>query len=176
MGAVHRPGRGRVFDSIVDAIGDTPIVRLRKLPQMHGVSATILAKLEYFNPAASVKDRIGAAMVIAMEQAGVINADTVLIEPTSGNTGIGLAFVAAARGYRLILVMILRVMVARSPSRDWKLCTGNPSSVRFVAALALAASERFALATIDVRTALALTLSWSSNRMGLSAWRICHST
>src|SRR5437870_3752853 len=103
--AVHRPGRGRVFDSIVDAIGDTPIVRLRKLPQMHGAHATILAKLEYFNPAASVKDRIGAAMVIAMEKAGVINADTVLIEPTSGNTGIALAFVAASRGYRLKLVM-----------------------------------------------------------------------
>ena len=65
--AVHRPGRGRVFDSIVDAIGDTPIVRLQKLPQQHGVHATILAKLEYFNPAASVKDRIGAAMIIAME-------------------------------------------------------------------------------------------------------------
>jgi cysteine synthase len=103
--AVQRPGRGRVFDSIVEAIGDTPIVRLRKLPQAHGVSATILAKLEYFNPAASVKDRIGAAMVIAMEKAGVINADTVLIEPTSGNTGIALAFVAASRGYRLKLVM-----------------------------------------------------------------------
>src|SRR6202035_4586643 len=103
--AVHRPGRGRIFDSIVDAIGDTPIVRLRRLPAQHGVNATILAKLEYFNPAASVKDRIGAAMIIAMEKAGVINADTVLIEPTSGNTGIALAFVAASRGYRLILVM-----------------------------------------------------------------------
>src|SRR5229473_2427906 len=103
--AVHRPGRGRVFDSIVDAIGDTPIVRLRRLPQQHGVHATILAKLEYFNPAASVKDRIGAAMIIAMEKAGLINADTVLIEPTSGNTGIALAFVAASRGYRLKLVM-----------------------------------------------------------------------
>ncbi len=86
-------------------IGDTPIVRLRKLPQAQGVNATILAKLEYFNPAASVKDRIGAAMVIAMEKAGLINADTVLIEPTSGNTGIALAFVAASRGYRLKLVM-----------------------------------------------------------------------
>src|SRR6202047_3572209 len=103
--AVHRPGRGRVFDSIVDAVGDTPIVRLRKMPQQHGAHATILAKLEYFNPAASVKDRIGAAMVIAMEKAGAINADTVLIEPTSGNTGIALAFVAASRGYRLKLVM-----------------------------------------------------------------------
>jgi cysteine synthase A len=101
----HRPGRGRVFDSIVEAIGDTPIVRLVSLPQQHGVSATILAKLEYLNPAASVKDRIGAAMVTAMENAGVINADTVLIEPTSGNTGIALAFVAASRGYRLKLVM-----------------------------------------------------------------------
>jgi cysteine synthase len=104
-GAAHRPGRGRVFDSIVDAIGDTPIVRLRNLPKANGVNATILAKLEYFNPAASVKDRIGAAMIIAMEKAGHINADTVLIEPTSGNTGIALAFVAASRGYRLKLVM-----------------------------------------------------------------------
>ncbi len=104
--AVQRPGRGRVFDSIVDAIGDTPIVRLRKLPQAHGAGhATILAKLEYFNPAGSVKDRIGASMITAMEKAGVINADTVLIEPTSGNTGIALAFVAASRGYRLKLVM-----------------------------------------------------------------------
>src|SRR3978361_39408 len=100
----HRPGRGRVYDSIVDAVGDTPIVRLLNLPKAHGVNATILAKLEYFNPAASVKDRIGAAMGIAMERAGVINADTVLIEPTSGNTGIALAFVAASRGYRLDLV------------------------------------------------------------------------
>src|ERR1700737_2588923 len=103
--AVHRPGRGRVFDSVVDAIGDTPIVRLRKMPQAHGAHATILAKLEYFNPAASVKDRIGAAMIIAMEKAGIINADTVLIEPTSGNTGIALAFVPASRGYRLKLLM-----------------------------------------------------------------------
>src|SRR5882724_12845605 len=101
----HQPGRGRVYDSIADAFGDTPVVRLNKLPQAHGARATILAKLEYFNPAASVKDRIGAAMVIAMERAGVINADTVLIEPTSGNTGIALAFVAASRGYRLKLVM-----------------------------------------------------------------------
>src|SRR6266700_115004 len=103
--AVQRRGRGRVFDSIVDAIGDTPIVRLRRLPQQHGVNATILAKLEYCNPAASVKDRIGAAMIIAMEKTGIINADTILIEPTSGNTGIALAFVAAARGYKLQLVM-----------------------------------------------------------------------
>lgn len=100
----HR-GRGRVFDSIVEAIGDTPIVRLQRLPQQRGSKATILAKLEYLNPAASVKDRIGVAMIVAMEKAGLINADTVLIEPTSGNTGIGLAFAAASRGYRLKLVM-----------------------------------------------------------------------
>ncbi|MBN9586383.1 MAG: cysteine synthase A [Afipia sp.] len=90
---------------MVDAFGNTPTVRLRRLPEQNGVKATILAKLEYFNPAASVKDRIGAAMVIAMEKAGIINQDTVLIEPTSGNTGIALAFVAASRGYRLKLVM-----------------------------------------------------------------------
>ncbi|EAQ34576.1 cysteine synthase [Nitrobacter sp. Nb-311A] len=103
--APHRAGRGRVFDSIVDTVGDTPIVRLHRLPRQHGVNATVLAKLEYFNPATSVKDRIGAAMIIAMEKAGKIDADTVLIEPTSGNTGIALAFVAASRGYRLKLVM-----------------------------------------------------------------------
>lgn len=104
-GATYQPGRGRIYSSIVDAFGDTPIVRLRRLPGMHGVNATILAKLEYFNPAASVKDRIGAAMIIAMEKAGIVKPDTVLIEPTSGNTGIALAFVAASRGYRLKLVM-----------------------------------------------------------------------
>lgn len=103
--ASHQPGRGRIYDSIIEAFGDTPIVRLRRLPGMHGVNATILAKLEYFSPAASVKDRIGAAMIIAMEKAGIIKPDTVLIEPTSGNTGIALAFVAASRGYRLKLVM-----------------------------------------------------------------------
>src|SRR6202521_2976456 len=103
--AVHRPGRGRVFDSIVDAIGDTPIVRLRNLQQANGAHAFILPKFNYLNPAASVKDRIGAAMIVAMEKAGLIDAETVLIEPTSGNTGIALAFAAASRGYRLKLVM-----------------------------------------------------------------------
>jgi cysteine synthase A len=80
-------------------------VRLLKLPKARGANATILAKLEYFNPATSVKDRIGASMVSAMEKAGLINADTTLIEPTSGNTGIALAYVAASRGYKLKLVM-----------------------------------------------------------------------
>ncbi len=100
-----RPGRGRIFESITDTIGDTPIVRRNRLPQMKGVKAEILAKLEFFNPIGSVKDRIGVSMIDAMEAAGAITPDTVLIEPTSGNTGIALAFVAAARGYRLILVM-----------------------------------------------------------------------
>jgi cysteine synthase A len=103
--AFQKAGRGHVYDSIADAFGDTPLVRLRKLPEQHGVKATILAKLEYFNPAGSVKDRIGSAMITAMEKAGIIKPDTVLIEPTSGNTGIALAYVAAARGYRLKLVM-----------------------------------------------------------------------
>ncbi len=100
-----KPGRGRVFDSITEAIGDTPIVQLRRLPAMHDVKANILAKLEFLNPAASVKDRIGVAMVDDMEAAGLIVPQSVLVEPTSGNTGIALAFVAASRGYRLILVM-----------------------------------------------------------------------
>ena len=99
------PGRGRIFDSITETIGDTPLVRLNRLPALHGVKADILAKLEFFNPIASVKDRIGVSMIEAMEADGTIKPDTVLIEPTSGNTGIALAFVAAARGYRLILVM-----------------------------------------------------------------------
>src|ERR1700726_1629262 len=101
----HAPGRGRVFDSITQTIGDTPLVRLNRLPQMKGVKAHILAKLEFFNPIGSVKDRIGVSMIDAMEAAGTIGPETVLTEPTSGNTGIALAFVAAARGYRLILVM-----------------------------------------------------------------------
>ncbi|MBX6426067.1 MAG: cysteine synthase A [Variibacter sp.] len=102
---LRRPGRGRIFESITDTIGDTPLVRLNRLPKLHGVNAQICAKLEFFNPLASVKDRIGVAMIDALEAAGTLTPDTVLIEPTSGNTGIALAFVAAARGYRLILVM-----------------------------------------------------------------------
>src|ERR1700694_1413046 len=101
----REPGRGRIFDSITETIGDTPLVRLNRLPAMRGIKANILAKLEFFNPIGSVKDRIGVSMVDALEEQGLLKPDTVLIEPTSGNTGIALAFVAAARGYRLILVM-----------------------------------------------------------------------
>ena len=109
------PGRGRIYDSIVDTIGDTPIVRLNKLASMYRVGASLLAKLEFFNPIASVKDRIGLHMIETMEQEGKIKpGKTVLVEPTSGNTGIALAFVAAALGYRLILVMP-EFDVARTP-------------------------------------------------------------
>jgi cysteine synthase A len=101
-----KPGRGRVYDCITETIGDTPLVRMKRMPQEAGVKADILLKLEFFNPLSSVKDRIGVAMVDAMEQQGIITpGKTTLVEPTSGNTGIALAFVAAAKGYRLILVM-----------------------------------------------------------------------
>jgi cysteine synthase A len=101
-----RPGRGRIYNSITQTIGDTPIVRLDRLAQEKGVAGKLLAKLEFFNPIASVKDRIGVNMIESLEKSGtIVPGRNVLIEPTSGNTGIALAFVAAARGYRLILVM-----------------------------------------------------------------------
>src|SRR5208337_2609185 len=99
-------GRGRIYGSILETIGDTPLVRLDKLAKEKGVKANLLAKLEFFNPIASVKDRIGVSMIEALEKAGKIEpGKTILIEPTSGNTGIALAFVAAQKGYRLILTM-----------------------------------------------------------------------
>ena len=104
--ADKKPGRGRIYGSITETIGDTPLVRLDRLAKEKGVKANLLAKLEFFNPISSVKDRIGVAMIDALEAAGKITpGKTHLVEPTSGNTGIALAFVAAARGYRLSLVM-----------------------------------------------------------------------
>ncbi|WP_419907546.1 cysteine synthase A [Hoeflea sp.] len=102
----RKPGRGRVFNSITETIGDTPIVRLDKFAAATGVKAHLLGKLEFFNPIASVKDRIGVAMIEAMERDGrIAPGKSVLVEPTSGNTGIALAFAAVAKGYRLILTM-----------------------------------------------------------------------
>ena len=98
-------GRGKIYDSIIDTIGNTPIVRLKRLQAAEDCQANLLAKLEFFNPIASVKDRIGVAMIEALEQSGQIKEDTVIIEPTSGNTGIALAFACAAKGYKLILCM-----------------------------------------------------------------------
>ena len=92
----------KLYDDITQTIGNTPLVRINRIIAS---DAVVYAKLEYFNPLSSVKDRLGLAMIEAGERDGTITKDTVLIEPTSGNTGISLAFVAAARGYRLILTM-----------------------------------------------------------------------
>ncbi|WAC28101.1 cysteine synthase A [Ancylobacter sp. SL191] len=111
--APAKVGRGKVYSSITETVGDTPLVQLNRLPAERGVKARILAKLEFFNPIGSVKDRIGVSMIQALEEAGLIRPGTVLVEPTSGNTGIALAFVAAAHGYRLILVMPESMSVER---------------------------------------------------------------
>ncbi|SEI80525.1 cysteine synthase A [Propionispira arboris] len=95
----------KIYESITDLIGGTPLLRVKNYSEKHDLKATILAKLEYFNPAGSVKDRIAKAMLDEAEEKGLINKDSIIIEPTSGNTGIGLASVAAARGYKAILTM-----------------------------------------------------------------------
>ncbi len=95
--------RGKIYDSILDTMGGTPLVRLPRITE--GVPADLCFKLEFFNPIASVKDRIGIAMVEALEKAGTLKPGGTLVEPTSGNTGIGIAFAAAAKGYKAILVM-----------------------------------------------------------------------
>ena len=105
--------RGKIYDSILDTIGATPLVRVNRLAEAHGVQAEIIGKLEFFNPLASVKDRIGFAMIDAAEKAGALKPGAVIVEPTSGNTGIALALVAAAKGYRLILTMPESMSVER---------------------------------------------------------------
>jgi len=102
---LDKPGRGRVYGSILETIGNTPLVRIGRLAHEAGCQAEVLAKLEFFNPIASVKDRIAVSMLEAMEADGTIGPDSVIVEPTSGNTGIGLAFACAAKGYRCILTM-----------------------------------------------------------------------
>ncbi|MCX6904013.1 MAG: cysteine synthase A [Verrucomicrobia bacterium] len=101
----------RIYNSIIETVGNTPLVRLNKVTR--GLEATVLLKCEYFNPLGSVKDRIGVAMIEDAEQRGILNKDTVIVEPTSGNTGIALAFVAAAKGYQLILTMPETMSVER---------------------------------------------------------------
>ena len=103
--SLKRAGRGKIYDSIIDTIGDTPLIRLPRLTAALKPQGEVLAKLEFFNPLSSVKDRIGAAMIEALEAEGLLKPGSVIVEPTSGNTGIALAFVAAAKGYSLILVM-----------------------------------------------------------------------
>ncbi len=106
-------GRGRIFEDMAATMGNTPLVRLDRLAAAHDVKAEILAKLEFFNPLASVKDRIGVAMIEDLENLGVLKPGGTIVEPTSGNTGIALAFVAAAKGYRLILTMPASMSIER---------------------------------------------------------------
>jgi cysteine synthase len=108
-----RPLRGRIYDSIAETIGNTPLVRIPKILAEERITADVVLKLEFFNPIASVKDRIGVNMILELENSGQLKPGGTLIEPTSGNTGIGLAFIAAARGYRLILTMPESVSIER---------------------------------------------------------------
>lgn len=95
----------KVYNNILELIGETPLLKLNKYEKENNLEASIIAKVEYFNPGGSVKDRVALAMIEKAEQSGLINKDTLIIEPTSGNTGVGLALVAAAKGYKLILTM-----------------------------------------------------------------------
>lgn len=110
---INNQFRGKIYESIIDTIGATPLIRLNRLPKENDCRASILVKCEFFNPLASVKDRIGSAMINAAEASGELKPNSIIVEPTSGNTGIALAFVAAAKGYRLILTMPESMSVER---------------------------------------------------------------
>ena len=139
----------RIANDVTELVGNTPLVRLRRLTE--GAKAAVVAKLEFYNPAHSVKDRIGVSMIDAAERAGKITADTIILEPTSGNTGIGLAFVCAARGYRLALVMPdtmskERRMLLRAYGADLILTPGSegmPGAIRKAEELAAGDSRYF---------------------------------
>lgn len=139
----------KIANDITELVGNTPLVRLNRLTE--GIDAEIVAKLEYFNPSHSVKDRIGVAMIDAAEKSGLIKKDTVIIEPTSGNTGIALAFASAARGYRCVLVMPEtmsreRRMLLRAYGADLVLTPGNegmPGAIRKAEEIAATDSKYF---------------------------------
>src|SRR5881296_4206307 len=147
--AFPQPFRGKVYDDITQTIGCTPLVRLRRV--VGDAKATVVAKLENFNPLWSVKDRIGVAMIDAAERDGKIKKDTVIIEPTSGNTGIALAFVCAARGYKLALTMPdtmskERRLLLRAYGAELILTPGSegmPGAIRKAEELAAADSRYF---------------------------------
>ncbi len=104
-GTFKTKGRGKVYNNIIETVGDTPLVKLGRVAKENGVVANIYAKLEFFNPLSSIKDRLALSMIEVAEQQGKLKPNTVIVEPTSGNTGIALAFIAAAKGYRIILTM-----------------------------------------------------------------------
>ena len=112
-------GRGRIYENFLETIGNTPLVRISKLAKAHGCLADLVCKLEFFNPLSSVKDRIGLAMIEAAEKEGTIKPGAIFIEPTSGNTGIALAFIARERGYRCILTMPETMSIERRMGGFW---------------------------------------------------------
>lgn len=139
--------RGRVYDNILETIGATPLVRLAKLAAAHGCQADLLGKCEFFNPLHSVKDRIGFAMIEALEAEGKIGPKTTIVEPTSGNTGIALAFVCAAKGYQLVLTMpdtmsVERRKMLRLMGVELKLTPGHEGMRGAVAAAEAMVRER----------------------------------